>query len=333
MTPHVLTAVAPLVSPAGGRPMQNLPQRKQPVIVPPVVASASAALRRGSMPSIPGAGSERASIPIGERATIPEPKLRPATEAGRGASTARDSVHDDPPTKQMTPQQAASLSRRARTASRTKGLMSLSHGGAQQKERTRTKTERGERSAKEIDSAAPEPTPSAARTLKRAVAESTDEMPAPPPDVIAAAAASAGARRPRREDEITVVRPPFPKPDASRAAELATLAGSFDDEQTNVLGGDESFVDLGAQKSSRGAAAPEDRVAIAPEPAGTQPSREEHGAERWSSFRVGVVQDASGAVRLVDAKDGAAVAFLVPSDAKSAEAIASWLHSKTWPKA
>lgn len=306
--PNVLTAVAPLVMPHGGRPLQNLPQRKQPIIVPPVVASASAALRRGSMPSIPAA----------------EPRI-----ANTGSP--RDSAHDEAPTKQMTPQQAASLSRRARTASRTKGLVSLSHGGAQQKDRTRMKTERGEQRVNALDATTPtppDPAPSAARTLKRAVPEPTEEMQSPPPDVVAAAAALSAQRRPRREDEITVVRPPFPKPDASRAAELASLAGTFDDEQTNVLGGDESFVDLDAPKSARAETTSPDAPALAV--AAATPSTAEDRSVEWRSLRVGLVLEPAGP-RLVAAHEASVVAFVVPADAASAEAISNFLKAHRLP--
>lgn len=318
--PHVLNAVAPLVSPMGRNP-QNLPQRKQPVIVPPVVASASAALRRASMPSIPSV----------------DPKISAAPDRASGApSPSRDSVHDDPPTKQMTAQQAASLSRRARTASRTKGLVSLAHGGAQQKERTRTKTERGERQIADAASSAPEPPPSAAKTLKRAVSEATEEMPAMHHEH-----AEKPAVRTRREDEITVVRLPFPKPDAKRAAELASLAGSFDDEQTNVLAGDEAFVDFKTDnqsappKSTRPDAVAAAAAAAAPPATNTQPSRTDaaHASTAsaytaiWSAFRVGLVADATG-LRLVPARDGAPSAFLVPADSASADAIARLLETQ-----
>lgn len=323
----------------GGRNIQNLPQRKQPVIVPPVVAGANAALRRASMPSVP--------------AVDPKITSAPAERASAASSTSRDSAHDDPPTKQMTPQQAASLSRRARTASRTKGLLSLAHGGAQQKERTRTRTERGERQIAEAGGAAagaPEPPPSAAKTLKRAVAEATEEMPA-----MALADRSEPTPRPRREDEITVVRPPFPKPDPKRAAELASLGGSFDDEQTNVLAGDEPFVDFRSTDSHSAAPAVVDPEGQAPRStrsealkaaggssvgervhgrdtpaaANTEPSRVDTASAAttlWSAFRVSIVADPSG-LRVAPAKEGAPAAFLVPADAASADAIARMLEA------
>ena len=113
-----------------------------------------------------------------------------------------------------------------------------------------------------------------------------------------------------------------PPPTAAEA-----FAASFDDEQTNVLGGEESFVDLGMTRQDQRSPASESSK----EPSVTQAARSDAAlASSVTAFRVAIVADRTG-VQILPLKPGESAgadvptAFIVPSDAVSSEAISQLL--------
>jgi len=88
------------------------------------------------------------------------------------------------------------------------------------------------------------------------------------------------AVRAKREDEITAVRdfsairagksgeraaPPASPSDVGTSPSIAAFAASFDDEQTHVLAGEESFVDLGATRDDKKPSTPDEPARLANE--------------------------------------------------------------------